>query len=177
MQNHQEAKSRILKAAEILFHKQGYNNTGINQIIKEANVAKASLYYHFKTKDDLCIAYLEQRNTAWNESFYDYTKERDDKILAAFDFLIENNNTFDFRGCSFLNMLSETSPDKEEIFNQLQEHKKGLLLFFKTELEDSELAYTVYSLFENAIIESQLFRSQEPVLRIKKIVSDIINKA
>ena len=50
-------RERILDTATILFHQQGYNSTGINQIISEAKVAKASFYQHFKSKDDLCAAF------------------------------------------------------------------------------------------------------------------------
>ena len=60
-----QPKERILEKTFALFHKQGYNATGINQIIEEAQVAKASFYYHFKSKEDLCVAFLEQRHSFW----------------------------------------------------------------------------------------------------------------
>jgi AcrR family transcriptional regulator len=46
-------KERILKRATELFYVQGVHNTGINQIIDESRVAKASFYHHFPSKDDL----------------------------------------------------------------------------------------------------------------------------
>ncbi|WP_394747704.1 TetR/AcrR family transcriptional regulator [Spongiimicrobium salis] len=174
MQDKLEARKRILNTADELFHRQGYNETGINQIIKEANVAKASLYYHFKTKDDLCVAYLQHRNEMWNTDFYNFIKDKEEKVLGAFDFLMENNVAFDYRGCSFLNMLSETAIHKAAIFEELQNHKKSFLLFFEQEITDPELAYTIYSLFENAILESQLYRSQEPVKRLQKIARHLM---
>ena len=48
-------RERIIEKALILFYLQGANNTGINQIIKESGVAKASFYDHFSSKDDLVI--------------------------------------------------------------------------------------------------------------------------
>jgi AcrR family transcriptional regulator len=172
--HNQDVKDRILITADRLFQEQGFNETGINQIISEANIAKASLYYHFKSKEHLCVAYLQRRNEIWNTAFYEFLKDKKDKVLAAFDFLVERNSTDDFRGCSFLNMLSETSPEKELVYAEIQNHKNGLLLFFEHELEDKELAYIVYSLFENAIIESKLQRNQEPVYRLKKLAEDLI---
>jgi len=171
-----DVKERILLVAGVLFHKQGYNETGINQIIKEAKVAKASLYYHFPTKDELCVAYLKHRHMMWKESFTDFLKSKEHKVIASFDFLVKDNEDNDFRGCSFLNMLSETTPAKTDIFSQLQKHKEELLLFFSTELKDEELGYTIYSLFENAIIESQLFRNQQPILRLQKIATSLLEK-
>ena len=57
-------KRRILDAATRLFYRQGIKNTGVNQIIDEAAVAKASFYQYFPSKDDLIIACLDYYNTA-----------------------------------------------------------------------------------------------------------------
>ena len=58
MKNQKPVKDRLLETASVLFYQNGYNNTGINEVIEKANVAKASLYSHFKSKDSICIAYL-----------------------------------------------------------------------------------------------------------------------
>jgi len=166
---HQEVRERIISTAESLFHTQGYNETGVNQIIKEAQVAKASLYYHFDTKDALCLAYLERRHESWCRLFYEFMQTQEQKAIAAFDFLMYDNENSNYRGCSFLNLLPVISPDQKEIVQSLQNHKQTLLLFFESEIADTELAFTIYSLFENAIIESQLYQNQEPVKRLQDI--------
>ncbi|MBL7881826.1 MAG: helix-turn-helix transcriptional regulator, partial [Chryseobacterium gambrini] len=51
-------KERIIETTFELFAKQGYNSTGINQIIAEAKVAKASFYQYFKSKEELCVEFL-----------------------------------------------------------------------------------------------------------------------
>lgn len=170
----QDVRDRILTTADRLFQEQGFNETGINQIISESNIARASLYYHFKSKEDLCIAYLRRRNDLWNQSFYEYLKDKRNKVLAAFDFLIDRNMADDFRGCSFLNMLAETSPEKKEIYDEIQNHKAGLLLFFESEVVSKELAFLIYSLFENAIVESKLHRANEPAHRLKLLANQLI---
>ncbi len=174
VQHNQDVKDRILITADRLFQEQGFNETGINQIISEANIAKASLYYHFKSKEDLCVAYLQRRNEIWNKAFYDFLRDKNNKALSSFDFLVERNSMDDFRGCSFLNMLSETSPEKKLVYDEIQNHKSGLLLFFEYELKEKELAFLIYSLFENAIIESKLQRNQEPVYRLKRLAESLI---
>ena len=60
-------RERILETASRLFYTQGYNNTGINQILDEAKVAKASLYLHFGSKDELGIHYLKAGRKEWFE--------------------------------------------------------------------------------------------------------------
>lgn len=51
---------KILDTTDRLFYEQGYSNTFINQIIEEADIAKASLYKHFETKTDLLISYVQR---------------------------------------------------------------------------------------------------------------------
>lgn len=52
MKSSNNVRENILSTAADLFYKQGYNSTGINQIIDEADIARGSLYNHFKSKND-----------------------------------------------------------------------------------------------------------------------------
>ncbi|WP_276483534.1 TetR/AcrR family transcriptional regulator [Paraflavitalea pollutisoli] len=170
-------KERIIDTASLLFHQQGYNSTGINQIISEANVAKASFYQHFKSKDELCIAFLNARHEYWFAELTTYcakSKSTKKRILNAFDFIIYMNEKEDFRGCSFLNMLSEISKEQDSILAVIQAHKSDLRKFFEKEVGAEILAAHIYLLFESSIIESQLFKSNELVERSKKIVNTLI---
>ncbi|QEH41990.1 TetR/AcrR family transcriptional regulator [Chitinophaga sp. XS-30] len=172
-----QPRERILDTALALFHKQGYNSTGINQIIAESNVAKASFYQHFKSKDELCAAFLNKRHDVWFARLGEFTaksRTAKTKVLAAFDFLELMNETEDFRGCSFLNLLSEIPAEKTAILLIMQRHKNELREHFTLLLEDAPLADHVYLLFESAIVESQLFRSQWPVKKAKSIVHKLI---
>ena len=53
-------RERILSASTRLFYSQGVLNTGINQIIKESNVAKASFYQYFPSKDNLIDSCIDE---------------------------------------------------------------------------------------------------------------------
>lgn len=170
-------KNRIIDTASLLFHQQGYNSTGINQIINEANVAKASFYEHFKSKDDLCIAFLNARHDYWFAELTAYcatSKSTKKRVLNAFDFIRYMNEKEGFRGCSFLNILSEISKEQGAILAIIQAHKNDLRQFFEKELGEKMLAAHVYLLFESSIIESQLFQSNELVDKAKKIVNTLI---
>ncbi|MYY26511.1 TetR/AcrR family transcriptional regulator [Elizabethkingia anophelis] len=170
-------RERILDTAAILFHQQGYNSTGINQIISEAKVAKASFYQHFKSKDDLCAAFLNTRHYYWFgelQKFVSKSSEPKQKILSTFDFLIAMNEKENFRGCSFLNLLSEIPTDKTAILQIIQKHKQNLRDFFRTQLDDKIKADHIYLLFESSIIESQLFRSNELIRTSQNIIDNLI---
>ncbi len=58
-------RERIIETTFQLFARQGYNSTGINQIISEAEVARASFYQYFKSKEDLCVEFLNVRHEYW----------------------------------------------------------------------------------------------------------------
>ncbi|MCW1963971.1 TetR/AcrR family transcriptional regulator [Chryseobacterium viscerum] len=170
-------KERIIETTFQLFANQGYNSTGINQIISEAEVAKASFYQHFKSKEDLCVEFLKVRHEYWfNElnNFLAKEKKSDSKIIKAFDFLVYMNDKENFRGCSFLNILSEIPMDNIKILTVIQSHKSDLRNFFLELLNDNTLSDHVYMLFESSIIESQLFRSNELIEKSKNIATNLI---
>jgi AcrR family transcriptional regulator len=63
------ARDRILCTASELFYERGFHAVGIDLIIERAGVAKATLYRHFPTKDDLISAYLEDADARFSEWF------------------------------------------------------------------------------------------------------------
>ncbi|WP_312553851.1 TetR/AcrR family transcriptional regulator [Empedobacter brevis] len=173
-------RERILETASILFHQQGYNSTGINQIIKEANVAKASFYQHFKSKDDLCIEFLNTRHQYWFSELTAYTaksKNTSKKILLAFDFIVYMNEKENFRGCSFLNILSEIAKEQEKILNVIQSHKKDVMVFFQELIKNEPLSTHIYLLFESSIVESQLFKSNDIVKKARFITNNVMQNS
>ncbi|MFS4455067.1 TetR/AcrR family transcriptional regulator [Maribacter sp. 2304DJ31-5] len=168
---------RIIATATNLFHTQGYNSTGINQIIQEASVAKGSFYYNFKSKEEVCVACLNTRHHYWFQQLKRAIEKEGDsrkKILASFDFLIEMNEKEHFRGCNFLNILSEISNDNTKILKVIQNHKSDLRNYFSSFIANDLLSDHIYLLFESAIIESRLYQKQWPIEKAKTIIKSII---
>lgn len=173
-------RERILSTTLLLFHNQGFNSTGINQIIEEAKVSKASFYQHFKSKDELCIEFLNKRYDYWIsefEMFISGALTSEEKILTSFDFLIYMNEKENFRGCSFWNILSEIPADKEEIHAALRYHKNKLRIFFNDEIKDNAVAAHIYLLFESSILTSQLYRSNEFIETSKTITKNLFHSS
>ncbi|MBO9727401.1 MAG: TetR/AcrR family transcriptional regulator [Chitinophaga sp.] len=167
-----DPKQRLLDTATQLFYQQGYHATGINQVLAEAGVARASLYMHYESKESLLLAFLHQRHIDWMaglKAFTDKGSKPKEKIQAAFDFLASNNEKEHFRGCAFLNVLSETTDKDTAVLTVIQDHKKDLRAFLGDILHKEKQAVRdhVYLLFESAIVESQLYRHQWPVQEAK----------
>jgi len=167
-----------METASVLFASQGYKSTGINQIISEASVAKASFYQHFNSKEDLCVAFLDARHEYWFNELYEYVKNEEElksKVVSSFNFLIHMNMKENFRGCSFLNILSEIPSDNIKILNPIQQHKADLRAFFKSLIADDTISDHVYLLFESCITESKMFKSNELIEKSKSIINNLIN--
>jgi AcrR family transcriptional regulator len=105
------ARDRILATAARLFMRDGYRATGIDKIIAESGVAKMSLYRHFKSKNDLIAAFLEELNEEWMRDFVDKVElhfAQHAQLSALADALGDCFSQQDFRGCAFINVVAET---------------------------------------------------------------------
>ncbi|MBC9932241.1 TetR/AcrR family transcriptional regulator [Chitinophaga qingshengii] len=174
-----DPRQRLLDTATDLFYRQGYHATGINQVLQEAGVARASLYLHFSSKEALLEAFLEYRHTYWFDALKSFTEKHakaKEKILAAFDFLLYINEKEHYRGCAFLNILSEITEQDGEALRIIRDHKKELRTYFSSILnKEKQLVQDhVYLLFESAMVESQLYANQWPVQEARKMVATLL---
>jgi AcrR family transcriptional regulator len=106
------ARDRILASAYELFAHHGIRAVGIDEVIRRAEVAKATLYRHFASKDDLVLAFLQQREQLWTKEWVEAEARRrgetaEEQLLAIFDLFDEWFRREDFEGCSFINVLLE----------------------------------------------------------------------
>jgi len=98
------ARERLLAAANELFYNEGVHTVGIDRIIEQAGVAKASLYNTFGSKDELVRAYLEERHCAVTRRItqaverYHTPRER---LLAVFEGQGDLFAQPGYRGCAF----------------------------------------------------------------------------
>ncbi|WP_312113264.1 TetR/AcrR family transcriptional regulator [Brevibacillus reuszeri] len=111
VKNKKSAKDRILQVASDLFYKEGIRAVGIDRVIEESGVAKASFYRNFASKDDLIVNYLEYREGFTLERLEEAEQRHPDspktQLLAMLDDMVERMNQPDFRGCPFMNTVVE----------------------------------------------------------------------
>jgi AcrR family transcriptional regulator len=107
------ARERLLAAANELFYNEGVHTVGIDRVIEQAGVAKASLYNTFGSKDELVRAYLQARHTSVTRTItqaverYDTPRER---LLAVFEGQGELFAQPGYRGCAFARASAESHP-------------------------------------------------------------------
>jgi AcrR family transcriptional regulator len=106
-------RDRLLAAADRLFYEEGIHTVGIDRIIDEAGVAKASLYACFGSKEGLILAYLQARLEGRQDRIGRHLATLDTpraQILGVFDVLGTYFAEPDFHGCAFMNASAESSP-------------------------------------------------------------------
>jgi AcrR family transcriptional regulator len=106
------ARERILDTAYELFSRRAVRDVGIDEVVERAGVAKATLYRHFPSKDDLVIAFLELREERWTVAWVEAEARRrgstpEEQLLAIFELFDEWFHRDDFEACSFINVLLE----------------------------------------------------------------------
>jgi AcrR family transcriptional regulator len=102
------ARQRLLDTATRLFYAGGIHAVGIDRIIAEAGVAKATFYSHFPSKDDLVVAYLEEQDRIGRAAVAVLPRQAPRQQLAAIlGRLSTAGMAGDFRGCPFLNAAAE----------------------------------------------------------------------
>ena len=173
-------RERIIDAASRLFYKQGYNSTGINQVIKEADVAKASLYQHFPSKDDLLIQYLNDTAIEMNKAMKSEIAKHEtprEKVLSLFDFLTVFSKQTDCGGCNFLNIASEIDSGntavKDIIKNQKVQTRKMFADILKP-IGKEDLAEEIYLQFDAALITTKVYGEVWPIETAKRVVEKLL---
>lgn len=120
-------RQRIMDTALRLFFQQGYMATGINQIIQEAGVCKATFYANFPSKEDLCIEYVNLSHDLWIELLTREIERQQkplDKLIAVFTFLEDWMSNCSYRGCGLMNIASEVPDAQSQIRNKVQERNQ-----------------------------------------------------
>ena len=107
------ARRRLLDTATRLFYAEGIHVVGIDRIIAEAGVAKATFYNHFPSKEDLVLAYIEEQDQLGRDAVAALPQSAPRQMIAAILGRISAAGVAgDFRGCPFLNAAAEyTDPN------------------------------------------------------------------
>jgi AcrR family transcriptional regulator len=125
-----EARSRLLNTATKIFYEEGIHSVGIDRIVAEARVARATLYRHFPGKEDLVLAYLSQVDGAIRAQA-DRAAEGGlpaaDTVRALSESIAEGIRSPGFRGCAFLNAVAEYPDPDHPVHRAVLAHRQWFL--------------------------------------------------
>ena len=170
---------RILKVADKLFYQDGIRAVGVDRLIADSGVAKASFYRAFPSKDDLVAAWLDKRDQqwrAWLQATVDQLAPRaQDKPLAVFDALDTRFRLSTFRGCAFINTITELARLDHPGAHAARRHKELVKTLLASLLKDAgyknfeSLAVIFLQLIDGAIVTAVREGKPDAALRAKQL--------
>ncbi|GGF68503.1 putative HTH-type transcriptional regulator YxaF [Paenibacillus albidus] len=189
MSNKPNAREAIVDCASKLFFTQGYHATGLNQIIKESESPKGSLYYYFPHgKEELALTCIHRTSDIVTEKLKDLADTSPGIGEAMREFLLgmaeEAVSSSYERVVPFSFWLAvETSCVSEElrqacqtVFSDWQEVvKQHLMEEGVGETEAADKASVAVSLFEGALLQTLTFRDEQPLLAAAKLIPALLS--
>lgn len=119
-------RERLLRTASDLFYREGIHAVGVDRIIDEAGVTRATFYRHFPSKEDLVLAYL-QREDAGIRSAFDAAEASgaspDGLIDLVVEGLADDVQLHHTRGCPFINAAAEYPDPSSQIRKDIAAHR------------------------------------------------------
>lgn len=133
------AKVRILETANRLFYSEGIRTVGIDRLISESSVTKATFYKHYGSKDRLILLYIEARHTtevARLEAIVESHPEPEAALRALMALVAADIARPGFRGDAFLNAAAEFSESQHPVRSVVLRHREWLTGFLVELLQD-----------------------------------------
>jgi AcrR family transcriptional regulator len=179
-----EARERIVKAASELFYAQGISTTGVDALIDRANVAKATFYRHFASKDDLVLAWLRSPYARWIDDVVPELERRVSSPLARlvlfWDVIgdwVEGHASI---GCPYINTLAEARETSDPAHDEVRSFVHEVEGFFAGTAaaagipEPADLGRRLRFIAMGFFISVSLERSREPAETARVSTIDLL---
>ncbi|MEV4347693.1 TetR/AcrR family transcriptional regulator [Actinoplanes sp. NPDC049596] len=125
-----EARSRLLETAARVFYTDGIHRVGVDRIVTEAQVTRATLYRHFPGKEDLVLAYLQEADRAVRnqaEQAVAAGLPPTETVRALGRSIAAGIRSPGFRGCAFLNAVAEYPDPTSPVHQAVLSHRQWFL--------------------------------------------------
>jgi AcrR family transcriptional regulator len=178
-------RDRLLATADRLFYEEGIHTVGIDRIIEEAGVAKASLYACFGSKEGLVLAYLRARLEARQARITRHLATLDApraQILGVFDALATYFVEPNFHGCAFMNAGAD-SPSGSAVAGAVAESRAWTAaLFFDLArqagiTDPDDVARQLVQIYDGAMTSAHLDRDPDAAATAKRSATTVIDAA
>lgn len=161
-------RQQIIEAADQLFYSEGLAAVSMDRIADRAGVTKKTLYYHFRSKDDLMGAYLDARHGRVMERYQGWagaSGSATDRMERMFRRLAESTRERAWRGCGFLRAACELAdrPGHPAAL-AARRHKTAFEQWLRELLEGegrpdaAHLARSLMVLLDGAIVQALIHR-------------------
>jgi AcrR family transcriptional regulator len=179
----ESARDRVLRVASALFYEHGIHAVGIDRVIEEAGVAKATLYRHFPTKDDLIAASLEEANRrfwAWLDGAVARDLYPREALGAIFDAVAKLTASPACLGCAF-QMTAAEFPDRSHPGHAIALAHKNAVRARLRELavtagasRPDELADGLFLLMDGAFAAARMYGPDNPARDVAAVARALV---
>jgi AcrR family transcriptional regulator len=167
------ARDRIMETASSLFYAEGIHAVGVDRVVQDSGVAKATLYQHFRSKEELVAACLRQRSADWSRHLAEPILLRAGspaaRVAKVFDALSRSVSKPEFRGCPFINAAAEFPGQDGPVAAVIQSHRAQVRQLFAELVAPlpstsgrKELADQLVLLYDGTMISAQLDWKSKP---------------
>lgn len=160
---------RLLETAYELFCVRGVRDVGVDELVERAGVAKATLYRHFASKDELILAFLKLREERWTMGWLEQSVRArggtpEERLLTVFDLFDEWFREPGYAGCPFIKVMVELGPEHPAGAASIEHQNtiRELLTQLATDAgfrDPAELALSLHLLLCGSIIQASLGNS------------------
>ncbi len=181
------ARDRIMETASALFYAEGIHAVGVDRVVRDSGVAKATLYQHFRSKEELVAACLRQRSADWRRHVAEpvllKTGSPAARVGRVFDALGRSASEPEFRGCPFINAAAEFPGQNGQVAEVIQSHRAQVRELFAqlvAPLPSSsggrrrELVDQLVLLYDGAMISAQLDWKSKPYRSAKAAAARLL---
>lgn len=178
-------RERIIEAAGTLFHGDGIQRSSMDAIAARAGVTKRTLYYHFRSKDDLVAECLSRLDGPVRDRYADWLGPADvpieRRLQRLFGALARQAGDTRWTGCGFARAASElaTMPGHPGI-KVVRAHRSGVEDWLATMLlaervgQAAKLARRLVLLLDGAVVQALLHRDPAYVVEAGEAASEMI---
>ena len=163
------ARERILVTAHELFYRAGIRSTGIDTVIERAQVTKVTFYRHFSSKNQLILAYLDYRHERWMRWFTAALQRHGATLKALVPTIAEWFRSPEYRGCAFINGVSEIAPALPKVTEITRRHKadmqKAIAALLPPGRNRDALARSLALAVDGSIVQAQFRADPEGVIK------------
>ena len=129
-------RERLVQAASRLFYYEGVRAIGVERLIAEAGVTKATFYRHFAAKDDLVVAYLQTKDAYYRQVAEPLAAAHPpaEAIDLIFEAIAEHSRERGFRGSPFMNAAAEYPDADHPVRALVTSHRDWIRGLFREQL-------------------------------------------
>lgn len=180
-----DKREKLIAAAKVLIHQQGFNLTTLADIAQEADVPLGNVYYYFKTKDAIGEAVIERRSAEITEYLNQLAQNPDPRarLISLLNFDLEEMELTARYGCSIGGLCQELGKQGGPLADQAAKLLHDLLNWSESQFrslgfgeKSNDLALYLMSAIQGMYLLTHTFKDPKVASRQAKMIQEWLEK-